>query len=218
LSKLRGASDQQLESDILGLLGFEHIEFVGFLLQHRKQIVEDCKNATARTTARASAGSSSTGPSGGGGGPKPALVGVSVRHEKDTKLAKESRREERRFARQSEKVAGADEPKMDEKKNDDLIDYWRSMVSVEDSALGGAFGTTSLPEGTTRVNKPGYEEVMVPPVIPEPIVKEDLIPISTFEDWAQVAFHGTKRLNRIQTKVYPIAYKTNHNMVSAPLP
>ncbi|KAF1790109.1 P-loop containing nucleoside triphosphate hydrolase [Phytophthora cactorum] len=51
-----------------------------------------------------------------------------------------------------------------------------------------------LPEGTWRAQKKGYEEVHVPA-------------------WAQGAFKGMESLNRVQSKMFPAAFKTSENLL-----
>jgi replicative superfamily II helicase len=60
--------------------------------------------------------------------------------------------------------------------------------------------------------KKGYEEFIIPPKK----AKNDgikLIPTTVFEDWARLAFKGVEYLNRVQSKVYHTAYKTNENLL-----
>jgi activating signal cointegrator complex subunit 3 len=82
----------------------------------------------------------------------------------------------------------------------------------------------SLPTGTTRVVHKGatgddkgggiaHEEVFVPRPEPLPVDEAKLIYISELEDYAQLAFQGTERLNRLQSELFDAAYKTNENML-----
>ena len=49
------------------------------------------------------------------------------------------------------------------------------------------------------------------------ISPEDHIQVSSLESWAQLAFEGTKKLNTIQSLVYPTAYNSAENtLVCAP--
>ena len=59
----------------------------------------------------------------------------------------------------------------------------------------------ALPDGAKRTVHKGWEEVYVPPVIPPPVEPTDLVPITDLDEFAQLAFRGTQRLNRIQSKV-----------------
>lgn len=78
-----------------------------------------------------------------------------------------------------------------------------------------AFGTRfSLPVGTTREHTSFYEEVTVPPSRPLPYrTTERLIPLDEMDTLCRGAFHSYKTLNRLQSAVYPMAYKTNENLL-----
>lgn len=55
-----------------------------------------------------------------------------------------------------------------------------------------------LPKGSTRVTKPGYEEVFVPAMKKKLAHKEELISISKMPGWARPAFPSyMTELNRI---------------------
>ena len=42
---------------------------------------------------------------------------------------------------------------------------------------------------------------------------DELVGIEQLDNWAQLAFHGTKQLNRIQSAVFDTAYNTCENML-----
>ena len=66
--------------------------------------------------------------------------------------------------------------------------------------------TVRLP-GSTRQVKKGYEEIHVPaPKASALAPGEKLVPISQLPSWSQPAFAGAKSLNRIQSKLYPVAF------------
>lgn len=72
----------------------------------------------------------------------------------------------------------------------------------------------TLPEGSFKRIKSTYEEIHIPP--PEKsIIDYDLISISELPEWARKVFPSeeTQYLNAIQSKVYPIAFKTDKNML-----
>ena len=66
-----------------------------------------------------------------------------------------------------------------------------------------------LPEGSFKRARKGYEEIHVPAPKQKPVVPGDLIPIEELPPWAREAFPGTKTLNRIQSKLYPVAFGTD---------
>jgi pre-mRNA-splicing helicase BRR2 len=74
--------------------------------------------------------------------------------------------------------------------------------------------SVKLPQGSTRRQFKGYEEIHVP----APKAKRDpnepkLMPTSELPDWARQGFGQSKSLNRIQTKCYPTAFKDDGNML-----
>ncbi|OAL55703.1 Sec63-domain-containing protein [Pyrenochaeta sp. DS3sAY3a] len=74
--------------------------------------------------------------------------------------------------------------------------------------------SVKLPQGSTRRQFKGYEEIHVP----APKAKRDpneppLMPTSQLPDWARVGFGSSKTLNRIQTKCFPTAFNDDGNML-----
>ncbi|KAI0693550.1 Sec63-domain-containing protein [Cytidiella melzeri] len=71
-----------------------------------------------------------------------------------------------------------------------------------------------LPIGTTRVDHEEFEEVTVPPARPvPPRSTERLISVAELDPLAKGSFPGYSSLNRIQSIVYPTAYKSNENVL-----
>lgn len=70
-----------------------------------------------------------------------------------------------------------------------------------------------LPQGSFKKTKKGYEEIHVP--APKPIIDENevLVPINSLPLWAQKAFKNATKLNRIQSKVFPMAFKEDDNLL-----
>ncbi|KAI8807156.1 Sec63 Brl domain-containing protein [Cladochytrium replicatum] len=71
-----------------------------------------------------------------------------------------------------------------------------------------------LPEGSFKRTKKGYEEVHIPMPKPSPMgAQEKLVPIGELPEWARVVFKKTTTLNRIQSRVYPIAFLEDDPML-----
>lgn len=71
-----------------------------------------------------------------------------------------------------------------------------------------------LPDTVKRVDNKMYEEVQIPATESATLtVGENRVNISTLDEIGQIAFRGTKQLNRIQSVVYPTAYHSNENML-----
>ena len=69
--------------------------------------------------------------------------------------------------------------------------------------------TTKLPEGSFKRAKKGYEEIHIPAPKSKPVTTGELVPITDLPEWARQGFPGLKTLNRVQSKLYPIAFGTD---------
>ena len=65
-----------------------------------------------------------------------------------------------------------------------------------------------LPEGSFKRSRKSFEEIHVPAPKQKPMAEGELVPISTLPSWAREAF-TVPRLNRVQSKVFPIAFGTD---------
>lgn len=63
-----------------------------------------------------------------------------------------------------------------------------------------------LPEGSYKKSKKSYEEIHVPPPKKGEPKQGELVPISDLPEWSRVAFKGATSLNRVQSKLYPVAF------------
>jgi len=71
-----------------------------------------------------------------------------------------------------------------------------------------------LPEGSTRVEHEKYEEYSIPAAKVGTIgVGRKLVDVTEMDRLCKKTFKGYKSLNRMQSLVYPIAYRTNENML-----
>lgn len=71
-----------------------------------------------------------------------------------------------------------------------------------------------LPKGSTRLTKPGYEEVYIPAVRSKKTEGEKLVPISSLPPWSRPAFPSyMTNLNRIQSKLHHAAFETPENLL-----
>ncbi|KAG8933497.1 DEIH-box ATPase [Tulasnella sp. 417] len=70
-----------------------------------------------------------------------------------------------------------------------------------------------LPEGSFKRSKKGYEEIHVPAPKSKPAVPGENVPITDLPLWAQPVFPNTKSLNRVQSRLYPIAFGTDEPLL-----
>ncbi len=70
-----------------------------------------------------------------------------------------------------------------------------------------------LPEGSFKRAKKGYEEIHVPAPKSKPTHDSELVMIDALPEWAREGFKGYRNLNRIQSKLYPIAFGTDEPLL-----
>ncbi len=71
-----------------------------------------------------------------------------------------------------------------------------------------------LPRGSTKVQKPGYDEITVPAMRHAAKPDEKLIPISSMPQWTHKAFpKDMTTLNTIQSQLYEAAFKSPQNLL-----
>ncbi|KAI0765441.1 Sec63-domain-containing protein [Fomes fomentarius] len=70
-----------------------------------------------------------------------------------------------------------------------------------------------LPEGSFKRAKKGYEEIHVPAPKSKPTHDSELVQIESLPEWAREGFKGYRNLNRIQSKLYPIAFGTDEPLL-----
>ena len=79
-------------------------------------------------------------------------------------------------------------------------------------AVGGR--KYGLPNGSTRTEHERYEEYMIPAVkVGTLSAGRKLVHVSEMDGLCRKTFKGYNFLNRMQSLVYPVAYKTNENML-----
>uniref|UniRef100_A0A1B0CDX6 U5 small nuclear ribonucleoprotein 200 kDa helicase n=1 Tax=Lutzomyia longipalpis TaxID=7200 RepID=A0A1B0CDX6_LUTLO len=75
-------------------------------------------------------------------------------------------------------------------------------------------GKLILPDNVERKDSKMFEEVRIPAGDPPPLsVGNTRVKVAELDEIGQIAFQGTKELNRIQSVVYPVAYHSNDNLL-----
>eukprot|EP00667_Euglena_gracilis_P014004 EG_transcript_14490 len=193
------SADSVLESELVDLLGYDDLPLLQAILQNRSEVHHNLVGALAPTTR-----------------PRPEHVpkpgtGISVTME-STKLAEKQRKKDlnknKAFRDQEVWLSGLAEQAT--KQEEYSLTQQTLFRKSGDTMLGIA---STLPPGAVRRDLPHYDEIFIPAVRATPPKGEKLIPISDFDDWAQLAFSGVTHLNRIQSKVFEPAFRSNENML-----
>ena len=89
---------------------------------------------------------------------------------------------------------------------------YKAHTAGNSLAVGGR--KYGLPNGSTRTDHEKYEEYMIPAAkVGTLSAGEELVHVSEMDGLCRKTFKGYNSLNRMQSLVYPVAYKTNENML-----
>ena len=229
-----GKSDDHLQGDLLELLGYSAFDFIAELLPQRAVLA----TAVRKLLAAARGGAAGAAPLGPGAQQQQQQIpgcAVSLTSLSAKASAKARRKEQQKQAREMkraahEEVRSAEE--LDEEVRwlaeagfEPATQYISELAAAaapapvsetlamlrEGAGIGGV--GKSLPEGTQRFNRNGYEEVRVPPASKGSVSEQRLVQISELPEYAQMAFKGVKALNRLQSAVVGTALYSNENML-----
>ena len=233
LSGGESTSDDVVASELFDLLGDAGVELVMGVVERRGAMTAAFRRrlTTLRDRLGGAPGFGFGGDDGekkfGGGSGAPGAT-VTITSTTDKKLAALRRKEERKAGRRLARGEGepllewlasagvgisaicegdweAPAPRASE---DDIFDALRGLGG----GVGG--GRKALPAGTTRKVHQGYEEVCVPAAARAPPgADERFVSVDEFEPWARLAFAGISSLNRIQSRIYEAAYRSNENLL-----
>ncbi|KAL1514923.1 hypothetical protein AB1Y20_004002 [Prymnesium parvum] len=233
LTELEGGKpDEQLQGELLEMLGYAAFDFVALVLPHR-----DALAAAARRLLAAAQGVEAERRAASGGAAPPAGshgCAVSLACQSQKARAKEARKEQARAAREAKRAAHEETRPHAELEAEigwlAAAGYAPAAAYVAAAGGGGGGGGggslarlreqaslggvgKALPEGTVRRSTAEYEEVRVPPTPRDAGEDVRLVPISELPEYARPAFGGVARLNRLQSRVVGTALYSQENML-----
>jgi replicative superfamily II helicase len=222
------SSKTEIQSDLVDLIGFENLELVTSLVEHRDDLVSRITAEAPPAYEEEEEEEVVKRPIYG------TQVTVTTQKEKDRQkqLRKKTKRQNQgqsdtsessfllgfdgdrlREAREAQlqKNANSSKPLKPAQNVQTYPNVYEAASKTSVSMLGARF---VLPAGTIREDDKDYEEISIPVSNPAPIrTHEKTITIDLFESWIHPAYKGYKSLNRVQSIVYPIAFETNENML-----
>lgn len=69
-----------------------------------------------------------------------------------------------------------------------------------------------LPDGSFKRSRKGFEEIHVPAPKKHAGSDDDLVPLTKLPEWTRAAF-TVPRLNRVQSKLFPVAFGTDEPLL-----
>ncbi|CAA18663.1 putative helicase mug81 [Schizosaccharomyces pombe] len=198
IMSLKATEDQcAIQEDLLNLVGLDHIDLISDIVANSSNLIEEYMNQNDTSiAAQLSDGYTSE-------------AGSSATHGQGLLDSLKSR--PRRFSRSRD--------------NRGPLFTGQQVFEVEkyphvygDKRLGNTISVIgkkfALPAGSEREDYQKYEEIIVPHAQRAPQMQgEKLLEISSMDILCRKTFLSYQTLNRIQSLVYPIAYKTNENML-----
>ncbi|EFC37605.1 dead box RNA helicase [Naegleria gruberi] len=210
----KGQDAVQLQSRLFDALGENAFELMSIIMEHKSEILADLYRMQMADNAVEGINSFSH-------------VKMTTSKFKDAqkKLKKEGRKIGRKNQTKFNLSGGNSENELNELKS--LYQTFKKekdrnvLKAGEGESRVLVLGRDVIPESNNEADKETQERVIRQPtyeehVFPAPKKREDntpLVPISIFEDWAQLAFKGYTHLNRVQSDVFYSAYKTSENML-----
>ncbi|XP_072153378.1 activating signal cointegrator 1 complex subunit 3 isoform X4 [Bemisia tabaci] len=229
-------SNDELQNELFDLIGFDHFELVSCLLEHRNDIVNNCKveeyecnQMNVALNNRVDHFPNSKPPSQFTFQTKEEITAAKLQMKEAKKLSKLlSKKEVDEVVlfskkRHTKEIRGeafsASTVAFREKfarPTAEVIypNVYDSLAKAKQSSGYVAGKQMTLPEGVTRKDNKTYEEVSIPVSEPPPLnVGSKLVSIASLDEVGQQAFAGVQNLNRIQSIVFQTAYHTNENLL-----
>eukprot|EP00053_Salpingoeca_punica_P020082 m.207381 g.207381 ORF g.207381 m.207381 type:complete len:2142 (+) comp17788_c0_seq1:161-6586(+) len=209
LSALQDSKDDRdCENKLVSVLGYDKFDFVKLLRANRNLVLYATKLARAQDEERVQIEAQMRA--------DPELEKLLTRiREGEGDGAEETARLRKAAARQEKLDADLDV----DVTQVEAAQRSKQVLKLEDIAFhqGGhlmANRECKLPPGTVRKPGKGYEEVIIPAAKERPYEEnERLVQISSMPSWAQPAFEGFTALNRVQSRLFNYAMKTDGNLL-----
>ncbi|KAI5782700.1 Sec63 Brl domain-containing protein [Geopyxis carbonaria] len=182
---LKGRDDDNaVQSALADILGYEDLDLISELIIHRKEVISSLNHDQ---------------PAAGGG--EDAIFRLMTREQREEALRQADLEHKSR--------------PLGPKLADPTMDYPHIYRAYDAGNTLNAFGKKyALPMGSTDVEHNNYTEITIPATKVGTVrAGERLLPIDEMDMLCQQTFKGYKSLNRMQSLVYPVAYKTNENML-----
>ncbi|KAF9085804.1 hypothetical protein BGX23_009353 [Mortierella sp. AD031] len=231
--------DDDIQINLVDMLGFDNFEFITALLTNRKLIVD---NVMAQTSYNPDVELKSHKHERHDNFRSPVGSNFSVQTEEEKLAAKLARKERKKHGGRDEEdeaaissaMLGFDQEDLRRAREDQLRsnaalplassqhktnfggpDYPHVYQSSKGGNVLSAIGKSfALPPGSTRIDEKDYEEVTIPITKQAPRrAGERVITLAEMDTLCSTTFKAYTSLNRIQSIVYPVAYETNENIL-----
>eukprot|EP01127_Copromyxa_protea_P008859 TRINITY_DN2045_c0_g2_i1.p1 TRINITY_DN2045_c0_g2~~TRINITY_DN2045_c0_g2_i1.p1 ORF type:complete len:2126 (-),score=516.29 TRINITY_DN2045_c0_g2_i1:21-6239(-) len=195
-----------LQNDLMNLLGLDAFDFISMIIQRRYLIVKARVDVLASLEAQTTSSSSA----------------FSIKTRQEINLEKQHQKELKKLRSQLGKMVsqdawikemGLDKHQIKQIRETQLSGPDMSLqIGIDRSEENQSQGLVLPPDAIQRDEKI-YKEIIFPAKENPEVNQDDLVPISEFEEFAQLAFKGYTHLNPLQSKVFESAYRKNTNLL-----
>ncbi|EFA86469.1 DEAD/DEAH box helicase [Heterostelium album PN500] len=200
---------KNIQDDLIGILGFEYLDFIEQLITNRTDILASTLNVKQGTGKHGPVQSFSMNTT------DDKLVGKLKK--KDEKKKKNASGSSGNGGTTSTVQIGGEQYEVYQPKEAAVPaiytqnEFKAAGLQIQDGPL---IGKAALPANTIRKEHNTHIEVTIPHAQPKPFSDDErFVPITEIAQESQKAFGSIKSLNRIQSRVFETAYKTNENLL-----
>ncbi|SPQ96759.1 Sec63 Brl domain [Plasmodiophora brassicae] len=185
-------TDDEIQMELFDLIGIEGFDDISQIIE-RRQAIRSASRAGCQVTGGSLA---------------------AVPHSSVTVTSRGSKQQFRRKRQEQRKMMRGTRPDVNAK-----LTAAESEVSPLDALRRADFGIgnqrVTLPTGTTRETFEGWEQISIPAVMPpdKSTFESTLISIAQLDVWARPAFREVTLFNRMQSRCFEPAYRSNENLL-----
>ncbi|GAM18810.1 hypothetical protein SAMD00019534_019850 [Acytostelium subglobosum LB1] len=193
---------KNIQEDLIGVLGFDHLDFMELLVTHRSDILASMLNPIKQANQG------------------PLSSSITIQSSDDKAAGKLKKKDDKKRAKGtvSTMTISNEEYEVYVPKEAATPAIYTPQTEFKGTDLniqaGPIFGKAALPPDTIRRELDTHIEVTLPHAKKKPMMDDErLIPVTEIDERSQKAFGSVKSLNRIQSKVFEVAYKSNENLL-----
>ncbi|KAK5082315.1 putative steryl acetyl hydrolase mug81 [Lithohypha guttulata] len=177
------SSNDELQMSLAEIIGYDDLDFIIELISHRTTALKDSAASETQTNGL--------------------LAGLETRAQRQARLRQQD------YEHKHAALAPA---------HDRTGPVYPHVFKSDSAAAGNILSVSgqrfSLPVGSERSEKPRYEEYSIPATkVGTQAAHQKLVPIAEMDGLCQRTFKNYKNLNRMQSLLYPVAYRTSENML-----
>ncbi|EGG24785.1 DEAD/DEAH box helicase [Cavenderia fasciculata] len=182
-------ASKNIEEDLINILGFDHLDFVGDLVTNKSSVLHAIQNPTTTV--------------------KQQVTGKEKQSSNSKKGGQQNNKNDLYDAEEFEQFIP--NPKQNIPANLQPQTEFKGKDLNVDAAM---FSKVALPSNLIKKECGTHTEMTIPHSKPKPFAEnEKLIPITDIDKRSRAAFGKIQSLNRIQSRVFDVAYKTNENLL-----